>query len=338
MYIVLAGNPPIASGNSSGYSHIYFSTDEGSSWTKDNSSDSQYSIFSFSAFGTNILATTQDDGVWLSSDSGQTWMRVDSNLGRWATEYDLVALGDTLFAATYSGVFRSTDTAKEWEQINNGLTDTDILCLTVIGENLFAADVNGHGIFRSTDRGETWTSANSGLPDAPWVYSFAVSGVNLFAALQGGVYLSTDLGNSWTNVSDGWNFGTQLAQYLTIDDNYLFVTLSTNIDCSVWRRPLSDMIPQSSVAATSATIPSFQSYPNPFSLSTTISITAPESGYSEISITNILGVEVDKIYSGELDAGTHSFEWNPSNLPNGVYECQVRMNGQNRSIPLVLSR
>ncbi|HWF44809.1 MAG TPA: hypothetical protein VG537_09220, partial [Candidatus Kapabacteria bacterium] len=82
-FFVAAENPPVASGNPSGFSSIYFSTDEGSSWTKENSADSQYYKISFSAFGSNIFATTQDDGVLLSSDSGLTWVRVDSGLGRW---------------------------------------------------------------------------------------------------------------------------------------------------------------------------------------------------------------------------------------------------------------
>ncbi len=84
---------------------------------------------------------------------------------------------------------------------------------------------------------------------------------------------------------------------------------------------------------------SFQSYPNPFSQSTTISFTPETSGYADVSIVNLLGSEVAHLYSGELAAGEHSFLWsNPTGLPDGTYECLVRMNGQVQTLSMALMR
>jgi hypothetical protein len=84
---------------------------------------------------------------------------------------------------------------------------------------------------------------------------------------------------------------------------------------------------------------SFQSFPNPFSQSTTISFTPETSGYADISIVNLLGAEVTHLFSGELAAGPHSFVWsNPTGLPDGTYECLIRMNGQVQTLPMVLMR
>ena len=53
-------------------------------------------------------------------------------------------------------------------------------------------------------------------------------------------------------------------------------------------------------------------------------------------IVNMLGVEVARLFSGELGAGEHSFLWgNPMELTDGVYECLVRMNGQVETVPVV---
>jgi hypothetical protein len=53
----------------------------------------------------------------------------------------------------------------------------------------------------------------------------------------------------------------------------------------------------------------------------------------------MLGVEVARLFSGELGAGEHSFPWsNPTGLPDGTYECLVRMNGQVETLPVVLMR
>ncbi|MDP4198876.1 MAG: hypothetical protein Q8922_15355 [Bacteroidota bacterium] len=53
---------------------------------------------------------------------------------------------------------------------------------------------------------------------------------------------------------------------------------------------------------------------------------------------NLLGVEVARIFSGELTAGEHSFALNPSGLPDGMYECLIRMNGHVETLPVMLSR
>jgi hypothetical protein len=85
---------------------------------------------------------------------------------------------------------------------------------------------------------------------------------------------------------------------------------------------------------------------NPFSQSTEITFTSEAAGYADISIVNLLGEQVARLFSGELGAGEHSFLWStPTGLPDGTYECLVRINGQvdDRSstvqaLPVVLMR
>ncbi len=51
----------------------------------------------------------------------------------------------------------------------------------------------------------------------------------------------------------------------------------------------------------------------------------------------MLGVEVARLFSGELESGEHNFSWsNPAGLQDGAYECLVRMNGQVETLPVVL--
>ncbi len=80
-------------------------------------------------------------------------------------------------------------------------------------------------------------------------------------------------------------------------------------------------------------------YPNPFSQSTEITFTSQAAGYAEVSVVNLLGVEVARLFSGELGAGGHSFTWsNPTGMQDGTYECLVRMNGHVETLPVVLMR
>ena len=83
---------------------------------------------------------------------------------------------DTLFAGTPGGVFRSVDGGDTWEEINQGLTNTNVRALVVspafaIDDTLFAG-TNG-GVFRSTDRGDTWQEINQ---DAASTFTRRLSG------------------------------------------------------------------------------------------------------------------------------------------------------------------
>jgi hypothetical protein len=83
---------------------------------------------------------------------------------------------------------------------------------------------------------------------------------------------------------------------------------------------------------------SVTAYPNPFFSSTTINFTTPESGVAEVNILNILGTEVARPFEGELSAGEHSFVWNASGMPPGLYECIVRTGGQIEQVPMMFIR
>jgi acid phosphatase len=82
-------------------------------------------------------------------------------------------------------------------------------------------------------------------------------------------------------------------------------------------------------------------HPNPFTNSVTIQTWMQNSGTAEVSILNGLGVEVAHLFSGELCAGEHSFEWDAGKnacATQGMYECLVRINGQVETLPVVLMR
>lgn len=79
-------------------------------------------------------------------------------------------------------------------------------------------------------------------------------------------------------------------------------------------------------------------YPNPFFSSTKIFVTFEASGYAEISIVNLLGEEVERLFVGELDIGEHHFTWDAGKMatPRGTYSCVIRMNGGVETLPMML--
>jgi flagellar hook assembly protein FlgD len=98
------------------------------------------------------------------------------------------------------------------------------------------------------------------------------------------------------------------------------------------------MIPASSVAEQQTISTDIQSYPNPLTQSTKISFTSPESGEAEVTIINLLGSEVARLFSGRLSAGAHSFEWDAGQAAAGTYFCVVRTSGGVQRVAMVVSR
>jgi hypothetical protein len=62
-----------------------------------------------------------------------------------------------------------------------------------------------------------------------------------------------------------------------------------------------------------------QNYPNPFNLNTTIEFELPKSGFTTLTIYNMLGVKMTSLVSGQLVAGRHTCNWNAAGLPSGTY-------------------
>jgi hypothetical protein len=62
-----------------------------------------------------------------------------------------------------------------------------------------------------------------------------------------------------------------------------------------------------------------QNYPNPFNPGTKISFSLEKSGFTVLTVYNVLGQKVATPISGFLAAGSHDLNFDASNLPTGVY-------------------
>ena len=81
-----------------------------------------------------------------------------------------------------------------------------------------------------------------------------------------------------------------------------------------------------------------QNYPNPFNPSTTISFVLPARSAVTLTVVNTLGENVATLASGELNAGTHSVEWNAGGVASGMYFYCLRTNAGIQTKKLVLLR
>ena len=330
-------------------------------------------IQQFVTSGARLFAGTNNDGVFRSMDGGLSWAAMDNSMrfpnaaaitalatnGRyvfagtasglmlrctldgsgWTPIDTLPAFnavkafamsGTDVYAATGDGIYRSTSDGIGWSPAN---TDLDIPLTNVVacGSNLFAVSLGGSA-YQATQAGLVWS-----LVSGPWstnlVNDLAVSGANVFVGTgDGKVFLSTDFGANWTNVSD--QLPSSSVSKLAVCGTSIFASTSTK---GLWRRPLAEMVSLSSSVAPSPTATELGAYPNPSRGQTTLAYQS-YGGRVVVAIVNLLGLEVSKLFDGELDAGEYSFSWDVHGMPPGTYECVVRTHGRVEVFPMKLLR
>jgi hypothetical protein len=234
-------------------------------------------------------------------------------------------------------MFRTKDNGSNWEQINVGLTATQIMSLAINSSGHVFAGTNGYGVFRSTDNGDNWIQVlGNGITLQAWKVAINQSGI-LFAGIVGGqivnlgVWMSTNNGDNWTQVSGGLLY-TFIDAIAFDNQGYAYAgTLAGGLYKS---------------ASTTGTnfqfsnVPKefklYQNYPNPFNPSTRIKFEVPAhlsfpacpdlSGNAPIGnllvslkVYDIIGKEVATLVEKSLQPGTYEVSFNAVNLPSGVY-------------------
>jgi hypothetical protein len=321
---------------------VYHSVDNGTNWLGWNTGLPQECfVTAFATVGTNLFAAAAGGGstqsIFLSTDNGIGWSALYSGLHT-SSAFALAMRSGWLYAGTSNGVFLSPSDGMIWGQANNGLTDTLVIAIALSDTNassrtLFAGTIGG-GAFRSRNNALSWSAINSGLPINTTVNTLFVNGPNLFAGTQnGGVYLSTDDGTSWQNVSTGLKDSSVTA--LVVSHGMLFAGSGNT---GVWRRPLSEMIGSNGVARAPRQTQTVSIYPNPVSHEAKINFSFRRSGPATVTIHDLLGREVAKLFDGPLEAGEHSYTWDAKMMPAGVYSIRLQTAGQAQLCPMVIVR
>jgi photosystem II stability/assembly factor-like uncharacterized protein len=328
------------------------STDSGNSWSLVDSGfpnfpSSSPEVRSFAAIDTILYATSWYGDLVRSTDFGTTWQILSTPVT--SLFLNLISNANVLFAGGIynltSSVFLSQDRGLDWQlltialggydySVNALAMDTDDLGSLRLYVDAYGDSFGGNGM--SMDLGSTWEPFNAGLDslDKESISWFDINSRFLLCGCPHGFYFSSDKRDFWTKFNQG------------LHDSAVYTIASTNsnifigTDSGVWRRPVSEMMTASSVSEKLPPKTEAFVYPNPFSQSTEITFTLQAAGYAEVFIVNMLGVEVARLFSGELGVGEHNFSWDAGKdaCTTGMYECLLRMNGQVQTLPVVLMR
>jgi hypothetical protein len=81
-----------------------------------------------------------------------------------------------------------------------------------------------------------------------------------------------------------------------------------------------------------------QNFPNPFNPATTLRYTLPRAGYVRLTVFNLLGQEVARLFEGTQPAGTHYFEFAKADLPSGIYFYRLIAPGFSETRKMVIAK
>lgn len=219
-------------------SGVYVSNDNAASWSPSNIGIESFNISALGGKASTLLAGTEQ-GMYRSNDRGATWQQVNtgmtvpnrkvflSDINSIVTSGNnfLIGLSKYKYPGTFdvSGVYLSTDDGQSWISLNNGLIDTNVNALAVVGNKLFAA--TNSGVFVSTNNGASWSLSNHNLPAEP-VYCLFYHAGSLLVGSRAGLYESLDLGNSWGHHSVKSGSGAYEISTLTASGSSLFAGTS----------------------------------------------------------------------------------------------------------------
>lgn len=115
-----------------------------------------------------------------------------------------------------------------------------------------------------------------------------------------------------------------------------------NVSMNAPKNITANFSPKSSIEQLSSFIPDkyflAQNYPNPFNSNTTIEFSIPKVSYVQLVIFNSLGMQIDMLFSGHLQAGYYKTQWSPFDIPSGMYFYQLSSSGFIETRKLLLLR
>jgi len=356
---------------------VFHSSDRGGAWAPSYvllPKTSKFGPLGVSPSGT-VLAGTSPIGVgphglvgaggliYRSTNDGADWQA--ASVGLSATDiYDIVADGQTWYAASDSGMYRSTDDGANWEQVNNGLPTRNTRRVVVAPDRTVLVGTNGSGTYRSTDNGSQWLDANTG--------SSATQVRTLLAADDGTLYMGNTSGSSFYRSDNGGEEWTDLSASLpplfriwaaaVNRDGTIFLSCltpapelnglnlrSTNrgeswetmSDSLFYNRAVFDTAGRMYVASngngiwrsigtTLASAPARRST-NGLQLFVSsdgdIRYELPQAGHTRLALFDALGREVRVLMNGEREAGVHGTMLDATDLADGLYYVRLQCDG-----------
>lgn len=174
---------------------VFFSPNEGKSWTKRNSGLGNLTIRKFAEIDHKIYAAT-NAGLYSYNDVRNEWELAYGN--RTLQVNGIAELDGCVYIATNQGAFRSPIGKKDWQKI---FSDGALHNISSDANTLYAMVYNE--LFSSSDKGTSWRRIQAGLPTQLYTFQVVRSGNTLLAGQWDGVYRKDNAFENWKFSSIG---------------------------------------------------------------------------------------------------------------------------------------
>jgi hypothetical protein len=132
--------------------------------------------------------------------------------------------------------------------------------------------------------------------------------------------------NHWFGTGQGSYSGTsanmQVTMHAPINEMVFYDTINTSIS------QIGSIIPDKYVL--------YQNYPNPFNPETKIKFDIAKSGLTKLKVYDLLGKEIQTIYTGNLNAGRYEFNFNGREYASGIYIYKLETDNYTQIMKMVL--
>ncbi len=235
--------------------------------------------------------------------------------------------------------------------VSAGIPQAYVVCIYVDPANAdnVITVLSNYGVislWHSTNGGANWTDISGNLeqnadgsgngPSCRWVTSVSNNGVmTYYVATSTGLYSTTNLnGTSTVWAQEGPNtIGNVVCTMVKGRDVDGLVVVGTH-GMGVYSTSVATSVETEYNSPSRYTLS--QNYPNPFNPTTTINFSLPKESKVKLTLFDSIGREVALITSKEYSAGTHSINYNASNLASGVYLYRIEAGSFVQSKKMVL--
>jgi len=316
-------------------------------------------VRSLTVLGNDVYA----GGVFLSSGmlsanhiakwDGTSWSALNS--GTNGAVLALTSIGGDLYAGgqfTTAGGLTANRIAKwngaNWSVLGSGLNG-DVEALAVDGSILYAGGsftlAGGTTVNRIAKwDGTSWTALGSGMNGE--VTSLAVMGGELYAGgtftTAGGITANRIAkwdGSTWTALGAGMNNEVRALAFI---GNDLYAGGDFTTADGVSAKYVAKYSCKASTSAPETKLQLYyqldQNYPNPFSSTTTIGYSVPQTSLVNISVSDIYGKEIKVLVNGEKDPGHYNIVFDRQDLVPGIYFYTLRTTGFIQSKKMIIMK
>ncbi len=289
------------------------STNNGIIWGQPTSFFGQAEIDCISFVGSNIILAGWGVHIFNEADPFST-----QDFGVGSNIHSIYNYGAGFLACSDSnGILRfKPDTIYPdefvYDTLNNGLSSHRTYDITLLGNNLYAAAVDG--IYKTNKDNINWVRVFSTIDNSAFFKILNINNILVIASPRK-IFTSLDNGNSWNLLYTAPD--KKFIKALKNNSEYLYVSIS---NYGLIKRAVANLI---GVNAINNIMPEnfllHQNYPNPFNPSTNIQYDLPKDNFVTIKVYDLLGKQVAKLINEFKPAGSYLISFDGSKLSSGIY-------------------